>query len=227
MFAIDWNIVGVIVALAYCGLLAVLMMRKSLCAAFAHVRAMPRPVQVVTAIMVIVATVPAQKSGNGGGTNEPPSGLNGGAGFLRSGLGAPMPTVTTEEIARGYRFDYETNDVAHVYAMPTNGVYVGNSHIHGASSIWGMNLIDFGDWSFPFGSNYVAHSKFWWFIDGRIRVSPFDPDGEIATNPEMRKRGIKCAKQEEMEMLAARKEKSLCDGNYSDACASCGLYRKE
>ena len=181
MFAIDWNIVGVIVALSYCGLLAMLMMRKSLCAAFAHVRAMPRPVQVVTAIMVIVATVQAQKSGNGGGTNEPPSGLNGGAGFLRSGLGAPMPTVTTEEIARGYRFDYETNDVAHVYAMPTNGVYVGNSHIHGASSSWGMNLIDFGDWSFPFGSNYVAHSKFWWFIDGRIRVSPFDPAGEIAT----------------------------------------------
>ena len=53
MFAIDWNIVGVIVALAYCGLLAVLMMRKSLCAAFAHVKAMPRPVQVVTAIDVV------------------------------------------------------------------------------------------------------------------------------------------------------------------------------
>ena len=65
MFAIDWNIVGVIAALAYCGLLAVLMMRKSLCAAFAHVKAMPRPVQVVTAILVIVATVQAQKSGNG------------------------------------------------------------------------------------------------------------------------------------------------------------------
>ena len=54
---------------------------------------------------------------------------------------------------------------------------------------------------------------------------PF-PDGEISTNPEMRKRGIKCAKEEELEMLAARKKKSLCDGNYSDACASCSLYRK-
>ena len=32
---------------------------------------------------------------------------------------------------------------------------------------------------------------------------PF-PDGEISTSPEMRKRGIQCAKQEEMEMLAAR-----------------------
>ena len=51
---------------------------------------------------------------------------------------------------------------------------------------------------------------------------PF-PDGEISTNPEMRKRGIKCAKQEELEMLAAEKGRKLCDGNVSDACASCSL----
>ena len=51
---------------------------------------------------------------------------------------------------------------------------------------------------------------------------PF-PDGEISTNPEMRKRGLKCAKQEELEMLAAQKGKKLCDGNVSDACASCSL----
>ena len=54
---------------------------------------------------------------------------------------------------------------------------------------------------------------------------PF-PDGEISTNPEMRKRGIKCAKEEELELLAAQKGKSLCDGEYSEACASCSLYRK-
>ena len=51
---------------------------------------------------------------------------------------------------------------------------------------------------------------------------PF-PDGEISTNPEMRRRGIKCAKQEELEMLAAQKGKKLCDGQVSDACASCTL----
>ena len=55
---------------------------------------------------------------------------------------------------------------------------------------------------------------------------PF-PDGEISTNPEMRKRGIKCAKQEELEMLARRRGKKVCDGNYSDACASCNLFGKE
>ena len=52
---------------------------------------------------------------------------------------------------------------------------------------------------------------------------PF-PDGEISTNPEMRKRGIKCAKQEELEMLAASKGKKLCAGDGSAACASCKLY---
>ena len=56
---------------------------------------------------------------------------------------------------------------------------------------------------------------------------PF-PDGEISTNPEMRKRGIKCAKQEEIEMLAAAKGKKLpCNGTQSDACASCSLYNCE
>ena len=55
---------------------------------------------------------------------------------------------------------------------------------------------------------------------------PF-PDGEISTNPEMRKRGIKCARQEELEMLQAQKGKKVCDGNFSDACASCSLLGKE
>ena len=55
---------------------------------------------------------------------------------------------------------------------------------------------------------------------------PF-PDGEISTNPEMQKRGIKCAKQEELEMLAAQKGKKVCSGQYSDACASCALYKQK
>ena len=54
---------------------------------------------------------------------------------------------------------------------------------------------------------------------------PF-PDGEISTTPEMQKRGIKCAKQEELEMLAAQKGKKVCDGQFSDACLSCSLYTK-
>ena len=52
---------------------------------------------------------------------------------------------------------------------------------------------------------------------------PF-PDGEISTNPEMQRRGIKCAKQEELEMLAAAKGKKLCEGDGSAACSSCKLF---
>ena len=55
---------------------------------------------------------------------------------------------------------------------------------------------------------------------------PF-PDGEISTNKEMQKRGIKCVKQEEMELLSSQKGGKVCDGNYSDACASCGLRPKQ
>ena len=57
---------------------------------------------------------------------------------------------------------------------------------------------------------------------------PF-PNGEISTNPEMRKRGIKCARQEELEMLAARKKDrpEHCSGEYTDACKSCALYETE
>ncbi len=53
---------------------------------------------------------------------------------------------------------------------------------------------------------------------------PF-PNGEISTNPEMRKRGIKCAKQEELELLAAQKGKKVCDGDYSEACKTCALMK--
>ena len=55
---------------------------------------------------------------------------------------------------------------------------------------------------------------------------PF-PNGEISTNPEMRKRGIKCVKQEELERLARSKGKKLCEGDGSAACASCKLFSCE
>ena len=55
------------------------------------------------------------------------------------------------------------------------------------------------------------------------------PDTEIESNPAMRKLGIKCAKQEEIELWNSKPEGERpagCDGNYSDACASCSLYNK-
>jgi len=55
------------------------------------------------------------------------------------------------------------------------------------------------------------------------------PDTEIESNPAMKRLGIKCAKQEEIELWARKEGKrpAGCDGNYSDACASCGLYRAQ
>ena len=56
-----------------------------------------------------------------------------------------------------------------------------------------------------------------------FRGKPF-PDGEISTNPEMRKRGIRCAKEEELELHGGSRRRDGCDGNYSEACDNCALY---
>lgn len=53
---------------------------------------------------------------------------------------------------------------------------------------------------------------------------PF-PDGEISRNSKMKQLGIKCVKQEEME-LHAKGRKKVCPGNYSPECSSCALYKK-
>lgn len=47
------------------------------------------------------------------------------------------------------------------------------------------------------------------------------PKFDVGSNPEMRKRGIRCYKEVDAE-LHARK----CSGEYSEACKECGLYKK-
>ena len=175
MDCINWNIVGTFAALAFCGLIAAMLMRKPLKAACASFMAMPHFLKVTLASIAVVATVQAQKHQNGGDGTQ----------------GLPTPprlsprmlpqTVSDEEIARGYRFAYETNDIGHSFTMPANAAYAGNVHIHGAASSFGRNFIDFGEWSFPFGSNDTHYSSAWWFIDGRIRFAPHDTGREIST----------------------------------------------
>ena len=46
---------------------------------------------------------------------------------------------------------------------------------------------------------------------------PF-PDGEISTNPEMRKRGIKCAKEEELRLWKKRNPKAVLEGRRPETC---------
>ena len=51
------------------------------------------------------------------------------------------------------------------------------------------------------------------------------PDSDVGTNENMKKLGVRCFKEEEMERLSSAKKK--CSGNYGDACASCALYKHE
>ena len=52
------------------------------------------------------------------------------------------------------------------------------------------------------------------------------PQSDVGANEDMRKMGIRCMKEEEMERLS-RDKKKACPGTYSDACAGCGLYKME
>ena len=201
--AINWNIVALAVGLLFYGMLAAMTMRKQFKAAWEHLRALPRHAQAMLAALAVVATVEAQKPGNGGGTNEPPAnapGPGGGMAGIRPGMvqpsglrivdrpntvwpsmlstieGEPEATVTADEIAQGYRLVSITNETGHSFAMPTNAVYVGRLHLHGARSNFGRHIVDLDSvggeatgWAFPYGPSNATTSVFWWFMDGRLQ----------------------------------------------------------
>jgi len=48
------------------------------------------------------------------------------------------------------------------------------------------------------------------------------PKYDVGSNPEMQKRGIRCFKDVDAEI-----HNQKCDGNYSEACKDCGLYKLE
>ena len=47
------------------------------------------------------------------------------------------------------------------------------------------------------------------------------PKYDVGSNEEMRKRGIRCFKDEDAELHGKR-----CTGNYSEACKDCNLFKK-
>ena len=153
------NAVGIAVALLFYAAFCAYLLKKPLAEGLRRFLALPRMVQVVMAVMAAIATVEAQK--------------------LR-GVGMAGPTVGAEDIRRGYRLAFVTNDASHVHAMPANAQRLGNVHIHGAASSWGRNILDFGVWSFPLGTNETAHTRLWWFVDGRLRAAPHDAESEIS-----------------------------------------------
>ena len=195
---VNWNVVGIFAAFAIYGAFVAYTLRRPLAKMLARLRAMPRISQVAACVFVAVATVQAQKQS--GSTNEPPLNAPGPAGGLLGGMhvgpvlrplpqlrligGGGVATVSAEDVARGYCMVCETNDACHAYAMPTNAVFLGNAHIRGAASGFGMNVVDFGAWSFPFGSNGVLRSRLWWFPDGRVRALPHGAADEISAGVE-------------------------------------------
>ena len=52
------------------------------------------------------------------------------------------------------------------------------------------------------------------------------PQTDISSNEEMRKRGIKCPR-EEFSCHSERSERISCDGKFSDACRDCALFKFE
>ena len=48
------------------------------------------------------------------------------------------------------------------------------------------------------------------------------PQFDVGSNEEMRKRGIRCFKDEDAALHASK-----CTGNYSAACKDCGLYKEK
>lgn len=131
---IDWVIaVTCAAAFAYC-----LPLLKPIGRGLGQLKKLPRGVLAAILAVVLVAAVVADK------TNSPPRML------VQQMLGLP---VAQEDIARGYRLDHVATNAGHSAAMPTNASYLGNAHIRGAASGFGRNVLDFGDWSFPHGSN--------------------------------------------------------------------------
>ena len=211
MLGVNLNLVGIAVAILFYGALCAYLLRKPFAEGLRRLRALPRMLQVAMVVLAAIATVEAQKqqgSTNEPPANAP--GPLGGGGvmpglqtqltelwhpvvlgpwlngnFQHPGVSLNLvggePTVSMDDVLRGYRLAFVTNDTMHDHAMPTNAQLLGNVHVHGAASSWGRNILDFGDWSFPLGTNESAHTRLWWFVDGRLRAAPHDSESEIST----------------------------------------------
>lgn len=68
---VNWNAIGLAVALALYGGMGIWWMRRPIAAAFRQFRALPRFVQAVLGVMAVVATVEAQKRGAVNGDGRP------------------------------------------------------------------------------------------------------------------------------------------------------------
>ena len=108
---------------------------------------------------------------DGGETNAPPPMLMMAMPFS----GDQPPTVTPEDIARGWQlWEVRTNSNIS-YTMPEGAVLSSNWWVRGAYE--DVKLFDFGSWRFPFGTN--EYSSLWAFSWGKVRFALADTNTEI------------------------------------------------
>ena len=92
----NWDIVALVAGLFFYGVLAAALLRKPLKTVWRQLRALPRMVQALLAVLTVVATVEAQKPGNGGGTNEPPANAPAPGG----GMAGALPSLSQPSMLR-------------------------------------------------------------------------------------------------------------------------------
>ena len=86
-----------------------------------------------------------------------------------------LPTVTPEEIARGWQL-WEVRTNCNVsYTMPDGATLATNWWVRGAYE--DVKPIDFGSWRFPFGTN--EYSSLWAFTWGKLRFELGNTNTEI------------------------------------------------
>ncbi len=199
----NWNLVAVVAAVVLYGYLAWMMCRRQIVAGMRRVRDLPRGIQALFVVCVVVATVEAQKAGTNdtnnasGGTNMMMSvgasaplarnrfnneiSLNGDCGRARRATlpGTPQIPLTTNDVLRGYAVI--SQEYVSEVTLPTNAVVVGTWHMHGADTPFGNNHIDFPGFTFPFGESGFESDSCWAFPCGKIRAMPHDAGSEINT----------------------------------------------
>ena len=91
-----------------------------------------------------------------------------------------VPTVSVDDIVRGYRLADVTTNATISYEMPGDAILCGNWHLRGAYD--DVTRIDLGDWRFPLGSNSCDH--LWAFVSAALRPTIRDAQHALVATDE-------------------------------------------
>ena len=91
-----------------------------------------------------------------------------------------VPTVSVDDIVRGYRLAEVTTNATISYEMPGDAILCGNWHLRGAYD--DVTRIDLEDWRFPLGSNSCDH--LWSFVSAALRPTIRDAQHALVATDE-------------------------------------------